>query len=1126
MLRLVTFGGLMLSGEAGIEPVTQRRRLALLAVLAVAGERGASRDKLMSCLWPESPTPTARHALEQLLYELRRHLGNELLLGADPLRLNPDVITTDVGSFDQALAQGALAEAVEVYRGPFLDGFFLGEAPEFERWCETERARLAQAHSQTVYRLAREEGERGHHTAAITLWRKLSAAEPLDGRAALGLMRALVAAGDRAGALQSARVYEALVRDELQTDPDPTVTAFLRELRTHEQHDVPPPPPQRGQPPPTSQSDLDDLRSALSDRYAVNAVVSQGGMATVYRARDHRHERTVAIKVMRPEIAHVVSAERFLREIQIAGRLQHPLIVPVLDSGTIGPGPVPTLWYAMPYVDGETLRDRLNRENQLPIEDAVGIACEVADALAGAHAQGVVHRDIKPENVLLSGGHALITDFGIARALTTASSDRLTATGVAMGTVAYMSPEQATSDSPPDPRSDLYALGCVLYEMVAGQPPFVASTTQGVLARHAADPVPSVRTVRPAVPQGLEVVIERALAKVPADRFATATDFAAALRRGARSPVARPRRVPAAVLGAGAVMVLVAAMAVGLRRRGTPALNPRRVVVAAFANRTADSSLALLGRQAAEWISRGVQLTGLLEVADPAGVPPQGAGAAADGTRSLAIATGSGLVVWGTVDSRGDHIELSAHITDARRGEFLLDLDPVPTDRADPRPALITLRQRLMAGLAQAVDERFNDPGWVAGQPPRYEAYVAFATGLDIGYNRVDLPDAIRYYYRAAALDSSYALPLIHAALAFYYLGACDSTEALDRRLRRMALTRSEEWQVDRELAWCHGDLQGAYQLSRRLVDAMPGSAVMSSALSRDALAVDRPGEALAQSERFDSIPPSLRERRAYYGNVATAYHWVGDHGRELEAARRMVQNGATTLHQLEGQRIELMALAALGRVREVNERLDAVASASTPASALATDPPSQRYPGTVMRETALELATHGHEREGRAVLDREMAWLASRPAEEQTNDYVRFEWAQTLYAAGFGDSARRVAEPLARAHPRNANYLGLIGVLAAQRGDRSQAEQTDSALRALEEPLSTAAFWRAGIAARLGDRARAVAFLSRARSEGWWLFQNALNRRYWNILGPHVEPSFEALRGYGPFEALVRPKG
>ena len=282
-------------------------------------------------------------------------------------------------------------------------------------------------------------------------------------------------------------------------------------------------------------------------------------MATVYLARDLRHDRFVAIKVVPPDLAAVLGPARFLREIEIAARLAHPHILPLHDSGQFEGN----LYYVMPYVEGESLRARLRREVQLPLPDAVTIAREVADALGHAHEHGIVHRDIKPENILLQAGHALVADFGIAQAIDVAGGEGLTDTGITLGTPAYMSPEQASGDVV-DGRSDLYSLGCVLYEMLAVEPPFTGPSAHAVLARHRSDAPRSLRVVRPGVPLALESALETALAKVPADRFATARHFQHALEAdrapSGATPKYRPRRrfaVLGAIAGAVALIALV-----------------------------------------------------------------------------------------------------------------------------------------------------------------------------------------------------------------------------------------------------------------------------------------------------------------------------------------------------------------------------------------------------------------------------------------------------------------------------------------------------------------------------------------------------------------------------------------
>ncbi|MDE3129097.1 MAG: serine/threonine protein kinase, partial [Gemmatimonadota bacterium] len=267
------------------------------------------------------------------------------------------------------------------------------------------------------------------------------------------------------------------------------------------------------------------LSAALADRYRIERELGQGGMATVYLAHDLKHDRKVAIKVLHPDLAAALGAQRFLSEIKTTAALQHPHILPLHDSGEADG----LLFYVMPYVEGESLRDRLNREKPLPIEDAEGIAREVADALDYAHRHGVIHRDIKPENILLHDRRALVADFGIALAVQSAGGERMTQTGLSLGTPHYMSPEQAMGEKQIDARSDVYALGAVLYEMLTGDPPFTGSTVQAIVAKvMSAEPEP-VTMLRKNTPEPVAYAVHRALEKLPADRFGTAAEFAAAL---------------------------------------------------------------------------------------------------------------------------------------------------------------------------------------------------------------------------------------------------------------------------------------------------------------------------------------------------------------------------------------------------------------------------------------------------------------------------------------------------------------------------------------------------------------------------------------------------------------------
>src|SRR5688572_14916122 len=271
---------------------------------------------------------------------------------------------------------------------------------------------------------------------------------------------------------------------------------------------------------------LAQLKASLASRYLIEREIGRGGMATVYLARDIRHNRNVALKVLNPELGAVLGVDRFLSEIRVTANLNHPNLLPLFDSGEADG----VLFYVMPYVQGESLRARLRREKQLPIDDVVQLGVTIANALQYAHRHGVIHRDLKPENILLHEGQPLVADFGIALAISAADAERITQTGVSVGTPQYMSPEQATGDRTIDERSDIYSLGAILYECLTGDPPHTASTAQGVIARVITDEPRSIRLTRPNVAPNLEAALQRALAKVPADRWRTAQEFADALR--------------------------------------------------------------------------------------------------------------------------------------------------------------------------------------------------------------------------------------------------------------------------------------------------------------------------------------------------------------------------------------------------------------------------------------------------------------------------------------------------------------------------------------------------------------------------------------------------------------------
>ena len=500
----------------------------------------------------------------------------------------------------------------------------------------------------------------------------------------------------------------------------------------------------------TALDQVDRLRAALADRYTLDREIGRGGMAFVYRAHDLQHDRDVAIKVLRPELAAALGTERFLREIHIAARLQHPHILPLYDSG-VADG---LLYYVMPYVEGESLRDRIAREKQLPVGEAVQITRDVAEALDYAHKHDVVHRDIKPGNILLSGGQAVVADFGIARAISVADTESLTASGIAVGTPEYMSPEQGTGDGSTGPRSDIYALGCVVYEMLAGEPPFSGRSAQSILARHRQDTPPSLHTVRPGLPPAIEASVEGALAKVPADRFPTASAFAASLAASLTAPAVigeQPgRRNRWLLLGLGVGTAAIAAIIFA----AAPKLDTSLYMVLPFRHRAESAPMLLNGDQCesllhdalARW--HGVRIVDPLWVAD-ARSRRLGSVRVEDGV-AIARQRRAGRVVMGEVWQFQDTIHVRALLYDAAGNRLLREHSVrIAPDLSDAQARFQALADSLLIG------------GGAAGTPPggagrlSLPAWREFQEGF-AALQRWDLDSAKAKLKQALIIDPTY----------------------------------------------------------------------------------------------------------------------------------------------------------------------------------------------------------------------------------------------------------------------------------------------------------------------------------------------------------------------------------
>ncbi len=708
MLRLRTLGGLSLDGSEG--PLgtagTHRRRLALFALLVASGERGVSRDKLLAYLWPEADPDRSRRALSEMLVALRRDLHADALFhGTTEVRLDTGEFASDVAQFERALDRRELAAAIELYGGPFLDGFALPDAPEFQRWAERERLRLEQRFRGALEALAADAKAAGAPLEAAQWWSRLAEIDPLSAHVAIEVMSALAAGGDQAGAIAHATAHERRVREEFGAAPNRAVRSFAEKLKADPTY-APPPPPRASAPlrrstgrvigAPSERDSLEDAvvtsttsrerGATIAGRYLIERELGRGGMATVFLAHDLKHDRDVALKFIHAELADAIGTERFQSEIAVLAKLQHPHILPLYDSGEVEG----SLFYVMPFVGGESLRERLLRERQLPVPDALRLAREVADALAYAHAQGVIHRDVKPENILLANGHALVADFGIARAVSRAAGRRTTEDGFAVGTPAYMSPEQASGD-PIDGRSDEYSLACVLFEMLGGAPPFVGTSGRSVLAQRFTEDAPPVQTVRANVPPEVAAAIQRALQRVPADRYQTVREFGSAL--DVMDTLGRPRATGARrvagiltrwkwVIGAAVAVAIAAAL---FAFRPAP-LVPDLYVVLPFQHRdgtappllNGDNCERLIYEEFGRW--SGVKLVDDMRAREA--MRRYGGGALTlDEALATARSLRAGRLVFGDVWEFADTIRIRGAVYDVAKGregieqEFTIRLD-------------------------------------------------------------------------------------------------------------------------------------------------------------------------------------------------------------------------------------------------------------------------------------------------------------------------------------------------------------------------------------------------------------------------------------------------------------------
>ena len=868
------------------------------------------------------------------------------------------------------------------------------------------------------------------------------------------------------------------------------------------------------------------LERALGSRYRILRVLGVGGMATVFLAEDLRHERKVAVKVLRPECAASVGSARFLKEIRLAGQLAHPHIVPVLDSGDVEG----FLYYVMPYAAGESLAARLAREGVLPVPDAVSIVRDVLDGLAYAHRRGVVHRDIKPANILLQHGHAMVLDFGVAKAVRDASllePQDLTAAGMAIGTPAYMAPEQAAADPGVDHRADLYAVGVLAYELLTGRPPFAADPPHVILKRQMEDVPTPLAQRRSDVPAPLAALVMRCLEKQPTDRWQSAAEILPILgaMAGAGAPPI-PAQVRSAALDAPtwsaapdplkasrrgrarrgmaaaattAALLLGGALGWAGIRTGEVGTQPR-AVVSVYENLSGDPALDPIGAMLQDWLTDGLLQSGLLEVV-PTITARQASdfvekglerGGLRDPIAALAEETGADIVVSGTVHMVGSELRVRTSVVRiAADGtiEQLAALDPVRGPASEATALFDELRGRLLGALAAALDRRLLAQIGGHHRAPTFEAYRVFGQALDL-YAARSYREASALFLEAYELDPTYPVPLVYASLSLRNHDDWARSDSVVRLMeaRREELSEYQRFWIDYSRAVLSGDLDRARIMVRRAAALAPGSkAAYNWALI--ALRMGRPAEAREALASLDPDRGTMRGDPRYWMRQIEASHHLGDHEREVEQvealAARFPEERSIFYYRVK-------AYSALGWSESLKAAFAAQAATRIPPDVMAV-----RY-----RNAAVDLWVHGHREAAREIAELGIAWIDTRTtAEERPSGFtagtdlharqqLAYQKGRLLEVLGDERGALAIYEELYAQLPDAWFLRAHMGVIHATLGHISDAMQIDRWLQTLERPYQQGdvTAWRAGIASALGDLDRGTELLQRARREGvYW---------------------------------------
>jgi serine/threonine protein kinase len=871
------------------------------------------------------------------------------------------------------------------------------------------------------------------------------------------------------------------------------------------------------------------LESALGSSVRLVRELGGGGMSRVFLAEDVEHGREIVVKVVPNELAGQVNVERFRREIKVAARLQHPCIVPVISSGSADGLP----YYTMPFVEGESLRAKMSRERGLSVQESLRILRDISGAVAYAHEHGVVHRDIKPENILVTKHHAVLADFGVAKALTesTRSDAPLTSVGVALGTPAYMAPEQAVADPSLDHRADIYALGVIAYEMLAGRHPFEGRSSQSMLAAHAIEQPNSVSVHRPSLPGSLAALITRMMAKHPGDRPQSAEEVlteidhvstpaeTVAIPKVAAPSATRDSRRRRLVVTSGLAGALLTVVAISMFAfKGgfkTAPLSPSKVLVLSPAIPGTSTPAMTTG---AERVLDAVNL-GLAKVANANVINAREEdGSNPEKAAAQGKASGAAHVVTTSVYQVGDKLQVQFRLIDVKSGTILRSLTPAQVGLNPSAAELDSAVDPLLAVIGFATSPLLGPAMIPSSHVPSFAAFKQFEAGVtqSVSPDQVASFAARRNFVDAFALDSGFLQARLWLMWRERSSGAVRNLPAVayayDTLQTYLLNHRASMSPFETTLADFVYDRLGtekSVQALRSLVGVNP-MIPMRRDLPVILADLNRPYAADSAADQLLASDSTLKSTMEFWIIRAALYHYIKDYKKGLEAARHARELAPSDVTAL---RFELMAFAALGDTANITKRLDMVAIATRNRTWFG-------FAGDLYLMTAQELSSHGFAAGGRTILAKAVDWFDNRTQEDWNDRNIAFRGAIAYMEANRLDDAEKILKSLMVKYPDDRRFIGSYGRLLGQKGDIKGALRIAGQLATLpsEKFSGTPAFERAQILSAIGRRDESIALLQEAFGQGVGFVS------YRSRL--HAFSNFARMQGYPPFAALITPQG